>query len=225
MSVPTHGLDCRTWTFPAKCKSCGDEIFHFSCSCGSKAVFDELGWPWPEHCCKFSRSDWKWARSRPRKKFGDGGVQVEISDQITATRPPDSPSRAWNIDPSVVDEAKRNVHSRQRNPIEAVPPGGNWAVEIIGVVRELERQLDVYRFLKLPRTEINKAFLGVLGIGEWGRVTIHVLENVIYSYTVWVPSELLADDISKGVAVSVELRRLDIANKAREWVCEGLKTD
>ena len=223
MSVPTHGLDCRTRTFPAGCSKCGDYVFHFSCSCGSKAIFNELGWPWPEHCCEFSRSDLKWARSRPRKKLGDGGVEVEISHGLTATRPPDTPATDWNIHPSVVAVEKRNENSRRRNPIEAVPPGGDWDVEITGVIREVTRKRDVYEFLKMPRTEMNKAFLGVLGTGEWGRVTIHVLEDVIYSYTVWAPTALL-NDVKTGVAVLAEFIRLDIANKAREWVCKHVQT-
>lgn len=98
-----------------------------------------------------------------------------------------------------------------------MPPGGDWNVEIAGVVREITRKRDVYEFLKMPPTEMNKAFLGVLGTGEWGRITIHVLEEVIYSYTVWTPTALLKD-VKTGVAVLAEFRRLDIANKAREWV-------
>ena len=43
MSVPRHGVDCRTRTFPTKCKDCGDEVFYFSCTCGSKVFFEELG--------------------------------------------------------------------------------------------------------------------------------------------------------------------------------------
>ena len=91
------------------------------------------------------------------------------------------------------------------------------------MVREITQKRDVYKFFKMPRTEMNKAFMGVLGTEDWGRVTIHVLEDVIYSYTVWVPTESLIG-VKEGVAVLAEFRRLDVPNKAREWVCKHLQS-
>ena len=187
MSVPTHGVDCKTWAFPTKCKKCGDAVYYFSCSCGSKVFFDDLGEPWQEHCCEFNKSDRAWAQSRPKKKFGKDGVLVQLSESVTATRLPETPTKDWNIHPGVVDEARRNDHSRQRNPIESVPPGDDWTVEITGVVRETEAEVNVYGSLKLPHTAMSGGFLGTLGHGEWGKVTIHVLKDVIYSYTAWAP--------------------------------------
>lgn len=219
MSVPSHGVNCRTRTFPTKCKGCGDKVYYFACSCGSKVFFDELGWPWNEHCCDFSKSDHDWARSRHRRKDGAGGVQVHLSSGVIATRPPDDPGEGWNIDPSVVIEEERRAESRWRNPIEAVPPGAEWSLEITGVVTEISSQVDVYQSLRMSRTAINKAFLGPLGDGMWGRVTIHVFEDVIYSYTAWVPAASLSGDASRGLAVSATLERVDVAAKAREWVC------
>ena len=226
MSVSRHGVDCGACTFPTKCSNCGDDIFFFSCMCGSRVFFDELGWPWPEHDCSFSRTDKHWAQSRPRTKLGDGGLRVEISEGVTATRPAEFRSQTWNIDQVVVETAKGQARSRVRNPIESVPPSAEWTVEITGVVRELNRRVDVYRWLGLPRTMISEGFLGVLGTGEWCRVTIHVLESVIYSYTAWVPLSLLPQvGMNIGVAVSAELCRLDVAGKAREWVCQRFRVE
>ena len=50
-------------------------------------VFDELGWPWPEHDCSFSRTDKYWAQSRPRTKLGESGLRVGISEGVIATAP------------------------------------------------------------------------------------------------------------------------------------------
>ena len=226
MSVPRHGVDCRTRTFPTKCSKCGDEVFFFSCTCGSQVFFDQLGWPWPEHDCGFSRSDNRWARSRPRTNLGGGGVRVEISDGVTATRPAEDVPPRWNIDPTVVDAARRDARSRERRPIESVPPGADWTVEVTGVIREVAHQVDVYRRLKLPRTAVSEGFLGVLGSGRWGRVTIHVLESVTYSYTAWVPVSLLpAGGLGLGVTVTAVLRRMDVAGVAREWACRHFRVE
>jgi hypothetical protein len=51
MSVPNHSPDCYTKTYPTSCPYCGQEVFFFACSCGSKIFFDGLGDPWPQHHC------------------------------------------------------------------------------------------------------------------------------------------------------------------------------
>lgn len=86
-------------------------------------VFDELGWPWLEHDCGFSRSDRRWAQSRPRTRLACGGVRVEISDGVTATRPAEDRGWPWNIDQAVMEAAERSARSRERSPIERVVPG------------------------------------------------------------------------------------------------------
>ena len=226
MSVPRHGLGCRTHTFPTKCRNCGDEVFFFSCTCGSRVFFDELGWPWPEHDCAFSGSDRRWAHERPRTKLAGGGVRVEISDGVTATRRGERRVRSWNVHPEVAAAAKREARSRESKPIESVPPGGDWTVEITGVVRELDRRVDVYRRLGMPRTSLSEGFLGDLGIGEWGRTTIHVLKSVTYSYSAWFPASLMsAGALEIGATVSTTLHRVDVAKKAREWVCWRIRVE
>lgn len=226
MSVPRHGLDCRTLTFPTKCSNCGDEVFFFSCTCGSRVFFDELGWPWPEHDCALSGSDRLWAQGRPRTKLTGGGVDVEISDGVTAIRREERRDRSWNIDPEVAAAAKREARSRERNSIESVPPGADWTVEITGIVRELDRRVDVYRRLRLPKTALSGGFLGDLGSGRWGRMTVHVLKSVTYSYTAWVPGSLvLPGRLEIGATVSAVLRRVDVAGKAREWVCRRFRIE
>ena len=220
VSVLQHGVNCRTHTFPTKCNHCGDDVYFFSCTCGSRVFFDKLGWPWPEHDCAFSRSDLQWAKGRSREKLADGGVRVKISEGVTATRRGVQQRRPWNIDSEVEVTAKREIQMRQRNPIEYVPPGADWAVEITGVLRELKSRVDVYQRLGLPRNAMTKGFLGELGNGEWGRVTIHELKSTIYSYTAWIPASLLPSGrLRTGATVSVTLQRFDIADKAREWVC------
>ena len=226
MSVPGHGVVCRTHTFPTRCSNCGDEVFFFSCTCGSRVFFDELGWPWLEHDCAFSGSDRQWARGRPGTKLAGGGVRVEISDRVTAIRRGERKARSWNIHPDVAAAAKREARSRESKPIESVPPGGDWTVEVTGVIRELDRRVDVYRRLRLPRTALSAGFLGDLGTGEWGRITIHVLQSVTYSYTAWVPASLVpAGGLEIGATVSIALRRVDVARKAREWLCWRIRIE
>lgn len=50
--IPNHGIYCYTKTYPTNCPTCRQPVFFFSCSCGSKVFFDDLGSPWPIHYCK-----------------------------------------------------------------------------------------------------------------------------------------------------------------------------
>ena len=48
----THGSWCNTKTRPMRCQHCQEKIFYFTCDCGCKVLFDELGDPWPRHYCE-----------------------------------------------------------------------------------------------------------------------------------------------------------------------------
>lgn len=42
MPVPNHGPTCQTFTVPTRCSRCGERVFYFQCTCGSKVYFDDL---------------------------------------------------------------------------------------------------------------------------------------------------------------------------------------
>lgn len=46
-----HGTWCGARTYPTRCRTCGAQVFYFSCECGSKVFFDSLGGSWPVHDC------------------------------------------------------------------------------------------------------------------------------------------------------------------------------
>ncbi len=49
MPVPTHRDGCKTTMFPTKCPDCGDAVFYFSWTCGSRVFFDLPEPPWNPH--------------------------------------------------------------------------------------------------------------------------------------------------------------------------------
>ena len=52
MPIPTHNDRCVTKAFMTNCPDCRDDVWFFSCNCGSKVYFNDLGWPWDQHICK-----------------------------------------------------------------------------------------------------------------------------------------------------------------------------
>ncbi len=49
MPVPTHRDDCETRIWKTSCPDCGDPVYFFSCTCGSKVFFDLNRPPWNPH--------------------------------------------------------------------------------------------------------------------------------------------------------------------------------
>ena len=135
--IAVHGIICNTKTFPTKCHTCGASVFFFSCDCGSRVFFDELGEPWPVHDCVGGRH-------RPRGTAGSDyegpsswGTMLDVSI-LRGTPPrtdllPELRSGRQLIDPEIVLRA-RESRSRQRDTM-AIEAMGSIAVEVVGVVQ------------------------------------------------------------------------------------------
>lgn len=216
----THGRWCNSVTRPTRCPSCGDSVFFFQCDCESKVFFDELGPPWPIHDC-----DSSWARSRPRTRDSSGAITVEISPGITVRRVPERrvPDN-FSIASDTVSRARRRI--QQRDSIVAIDPNSDSGpVTVVGILREEKIEVNVVASLRLPsNSSMVSAFLGPLARGRWGKITIHRQssnEDVIQSYTAWVPSEILADDgYARGVTVMATLFAFSIPQVRTFWICD-----
>ena len=103
-------------------------------------------------------------------------------------------------------------------------PQDGAEVHIVGVLRERRIDVDVYEALGMRPTPISAGFLGVLGTGNWGRITLHCQshEDELLSYTAWVPTEMLLSDFQASVTLLATLTQqtLPVGN---EWVCESLE--
>ena len=94
----------------------------------------------------------------------------------------------------------------------------------MGVLRERRVQVDVAQALKFDGTSVMlSGFLGPLGKGRWGKVTIHqpsTPEDTLHSYTAWVPSKTLSDArCSTGVTVAATMVAHSVPGVETFWVC------
>ncbi len=208
----SHGWWCNSITYPTKCPGCGEPVFFFRCDHGSAVFFDALGEPWPEHDCETS-----WTRNLTRWQDSSGAINVELRPGVTVRRPPKG-----GIDAGVARKGERRT--RQADPIKAIEPDGEAKRAIVGVLREKRVDVDVTAALKLPSASaMAAAFLGPLGNGRWGKVTVHTQSpsDALHSYTAWVPSEALSGLVcGNGSAVAVELRSVavPVPGIGRFWV-------
>lgn len=212
----THGWWCNAVTFPTKCRDCNEAVFYFHCDCGSAVFFDALGEPWPIHDCETP-----WTRKLTRWTDESGAINVELAPGITARRPPQG-----TIDAAVATDAQSR--KQRSDPIKAIMPDANASATITGVLREKAVQVDVAATLRLPgATAMTAAFLGPLGKGRWGKITVHApspKEEVLHSYTAWVPTDaLLRVGGTIGAAVTLGLYSLAVSGTGRFWVCSAFE--
>ena len=206
-----HGPWCGSRTFPTNCPTCHADVYYFSCDCGSRVFFEELGGSWPPHDC-----DTSWANSLVRTTDSTGTITVRLSPNVTATRPGDFSG----IHESLVARAKAK---RERpDPIIRIDPQKGSRKEVLGVLRELQRRANPLKAFRLPDTVMAWQFLDVIGQQPVGRITVHAQSDASdqrESFTAWIPANWIKDHrIERGIAVYAELVGVRV-NRHNAWFC------
>ena len=231
--VPTHGPWCTARTWPTDCSICGQEVFYFSCGCGSEVFFDQLGRPWPIHRHGDDAADVDgpppWAADAIRRIESDGAVIAEIKAMgFSVVRPPAGPAGSL-----AVSAPRRGRPGRQPEPIVAVGPDASGQRTIVGILREIDRSLNPMKPFGYNNdgdiaTAMAKAHLGHRWAATLGRITIHApspdTPGQLESYTAWVPDALIASRrIRRNLTVSASLTGLDASDGVRIWFCDCLQ--
>ena len=213
--VPTHGIDCRTVTFPTSCRECGSAIFIFMCNHGSCVLFDDLGPPWPLHDCDVS-----WTRGLVKTHHDDGSISVPWKNGITFIRP----GSDFSIEPPSLDKALKRTRKNYVDPIRRVAPPRSGTRKLVGMLREISRNADPMKAFDLPDTNMARAMLGRQWQQPVGRITIHVDDGVndyLESYTAWVSASLIRSKrITTGIPVAVVLVSAELPYDDVTWFCK-----
>lgn len=214
MFAPVHGVWCATRTWPTRCPTCRASVFFFSCDCGSRVFFDQLGPPWPTHDC-----DTSWTRGLKRSVGPSGALTVQISDGVAVTRLPDS----FRVEDSIVSRAKRRRGDNWGDPIRSVDAARGAKRWAVGLLRELARTAKPIKALGFPDTAMGRAMLGPIGKQPVGRITVHIPpvdDGPIESITAWIPAELVrAPRIERHVSVSVRAESVSVGPQRHAWFC------
>ena len=207
----THGSWCGSRTFQTNCPTCRAVVYYFSCDCGSRVFFDDLGGSWPRHDC-----DTSWTNSLIRTIDSTGGITVRLSSNVTATRSADFPG----IDEALAVRARAK---RERpDPIIRIDPRMGSKKHVVGVLRELKRNVNPLEAFRLPDSLIAWQFLGVIGKQPVGKITVHMQSETSdqqESFTAWIPADWIEDQrIERGIAIFAELMGMRI-NRETAWFC------
>lgn len=199
-----HGPWCGAKTYPTRCRFCDQSAFYFSCDHGSKVFFEALGDPWVRHDC-----------------VGLNKHQ-SIRDQIRAIE-----AQIAELEVEYQREMVRLARERQWRPIEKAAPQVGTVVREVGVVRELEEKVDVYkRSGVVPGTMLAAAMLGRLAHGEFAQLTVHTgdLESsgtrsitFLVDRTLWMKVKA-----GRGDLVSFTVKGEATPNGFTFWLCTAL---
>ena len=187
MNLPSHGVWCGARTFPTKCRWCCSPVYYFSCNCGCKVLFDDLGWPWPEHNCP-----------QNAKNLGQTiSIQVEREFAERALKQNQRRRNGWHP------------------PIRRIDPLQCATLVIEGTLREVVVRFNLWEKLGLPDSIISRAHLRDLRIDAEHchyQVTVHVenlLSEEIASYTLILD----ANSINLNQQNTGEIVRIRISGK------------
>ncbi len=226
--VPSHGPWCSTQTYPTRCVVCGDDVFHFRCTCGSSVLFDHLGDPWPIH--RDDSLPYQRKLEIVAAKIGgkDAAARYLETQMMTGTVDAASGRR---VEPTWWREVKPPPHpplpDEPAREIVRMDPYAGAAEDVMGVVRDLFRDVDVYRRLGLPETSVSAAALDELGEGRFAQITVHntaIGEPDIESYTFFIRARRIAGlGVRRGHLVHCSLRGVSVVERDPVWLCDDIE--
>jgi hypothetical protein len=216
-----HGNWCGARTFPLRCKYCRANAFLFMCNCGSVALFESLGPPWPRHLC--SKAPGADGDDGPTYGLSPGDAS-RIVRAFAESRGLPVPPLSWEaveVDTAVAER----IRTGRPPPIEAVP-ARDGPIRAVGTIRELI--LDVDPLVKL----------GVSGPLFSAQVLRKVPRRVlqltiqeppagagpIRSLTAWMdPHGPGASLVRKEAVAAVELAAVSIVGLEPFWVVKQIE--
>ena len=227
-----HGADCKTRTFPLDCRHCGRGIFFFTCECGSRVLFDELGGVWPIHDClskpPYGRSGGGTSYEGPSSWGSTFGINVYLAGERTR-----SSSRGFRSGEDSADQALtkcvRESPNRSRNTMK-IEPLGREATEIVEIVRERSTR-DLQKRYRLPSDSIGFQHLSkTIGDVDPMQFTVIVDELAtvpaaidLMSYSFLIPRQMAGKDVGRNVVISAVLVPVEALSGIRKWLARELQ--
>ena len=168
MSVPTHGPWCTTLNYYRfTCTLCSKEVFFFSCTCGSRVLFDgpdpaARGWPKHADSCWPTMVD---EQIRSGATASDARYEVMLKLRRAGRTIPDALNSEWKR--CTKNEAARR-RSAKRTLYAKVAP--DEPRDFPGRVMSVERNVNMLKLFDLPPNEIGRQLLGKRGKSQWHRL-------------------------------------------------------
>lgn len=210
-----HGAHCNSRTWPTFCQYCGQRVFYFTCDCGCKVFFDELGEPWPKHQCRGYLNSL--IETYGREVIERGMAVMMMTPGI---------ERSYEI--QVQQAHKQDVQQPASKNIIRRDPVHGAREDVVGIVRELIDGVNVFKRLGASDRPFSRAILGSLAKTQCVQITIHtgaLASTDNHSYTFLVDKQLLMQQsIVKGALIRCQLRSLVVPGWNPIWICDRVRS-
>lgn len=209
MSVPTHGPDCETRTWRTTCPDCQRPVWFLSCTCGSKVLFDNKGYPWRLHsesCPVYS----------VRQQLDEGVSVLEIRS-LVESRARETRQQV----PAVIDHLLRDLGAPgKKNYVHVLPDP--VPVFIHGVVKQAN-PVNIFKKYQVSDNPINRKILGCFAEHKYLEVMVEEITDTdqlnIRRWSFLIPCrELNGCGFKAGLVIDVELITAEIYDESVAWV-------
>ena len=149
-----HGEWCGSRVFPLDCKYCGERIYLFTCNCGCRVLFNELGRPWPLHLCA-------------QYLIESEGYTRQQVDSMVKRR-----AIEMNIEAPEIDQLFSNRVKKKKtwdDPIKKDIPDSKEKQDVVGMIREIVEHIDPFKKLCVQKVVCSKRYY--CGKSAWKNIT------------------------------------------------------
>ena len=190
-----HGAWCNSRVFRMTCRDCGESVWYFTCNCGCKVFFDELGHPWPLHKERCYRAIMR-----------EHNISEEVARKMILGALKDQRKPIVAIDELF---EKQIIQKKDFDiPIKKAELDDGESYSGVGIVREVIKTVDWRNRYKMSEGSFGEKLVAkAFGDDDWGQITIHVREvaNQQYSsYTTYIKRSMLKA-IKKGIPVEFSI--------------------
>ena len=221
-----HPYDCTERKYPTTCQFCSQRVIYWECYHGSKVFFDNSG----QHSCSGRTSGTNPLLPRPSGMKSwttltrvSQSVQPDYYDLL-----PGMERFRGAIAADLARYRKGASESQQRETVPMYPYAGSRD-RVIGDVA------DVHTFYLPERLGLGEDSVLARNLGrtfpglQATQITILVDDILndpdavdVMSYTVWCPTELVPQDLSRRQSISVTITSLEILSLGHKWVVEDI---
>jgi len=219
MPVPTHGENCKTRIWKTTCPECGDVVYFFSCTCGSKVYFDLREPPWNPHeerCIPYLMRyllDVEQLSSTRLKQ-----VIEHYSQEKGVPIPPDVQNRLLALE----KPTKRDI-----KVVDVAPTNSEYIV--LGQIESFNKQINFFNEFKIPDSSMGRTFLGKLLRTAYMKVILREKPDEVTreckQFTCYVELKIFdRSRLAKHSRVFAVLNPATFANH-QVWIAETLENE
>jgi hypothetical protein len=196
------------------CPDCGDGVFFFSCTCGSRIFFDSVGPPWPLHAerCHLYQV----------RVFRAAGNSARHARQLVES---EALRRGIRIPENVAKKLRADEYAETGQvKIILVRPQSDGQ-EIAGVVISEALQVNFFKRLKYPDNAFSRGFLGKLAAEGYVELRVRADPDPDFGYAAEVECYLPLRryrqlKLAVGVRVELALVAKKLPNDSEVWLVD-----